>query len=55
MGGVPVDVAVRIILEEALKSGLEEIVLVAWSEEDFETFQRVAAQMDVEASLGETL
>ncbi len=55
VGGVPVDVAVRIILEEALKSGLEEIVLVAWSEEDFETFQRVAAQMDVEASLGETL
>ncbi len=53
VGGVPVEVAVRIILEEVLKSSLKEVVLVAWSNEDFETFQKVAAQMDIEASLGE--
>jgi len=53
VGGVPVDIAVRIVLEEIMSSKLEEVMLVAWSNEDFETFQRVAAEMDVEASIKE--
>ncbi|MCD6245135.1 MAG: macro domain-containing protein [Candidatus Korarchaeota archaeon] len=49
VGGIPVEKSVEIILEEAIKSNLEEIVLVAWSIEDFKTFQRVAAQKGVDA------
>jgi len=49
VGGIPVEKSVEIILEEAIKSNLEEIVLVAWSIEDFKTFQRVAAQKGIDA------
>ena len=49
VGGIPAEKSVEIILEEAIKSNLEEIVLVAWSIEDFKTFQRVAAQKGVDA------
>lgn len=43
VGGVPVETAVRIILEEVNNSDLGEVILVARSNDDFETFQRVAA------------
>ncbi len=48
IGGIPVEKSVEIILEETIKSNLEEIILVAWSIEDFKTFQRVAAQKGID-------
>ncbi len=49
VGGVPVDAAIRITLEEALNSNLDEVVLVAWSEKDFEIFQHVASEKGINA------
>lgn len=48
VGGVPVETSVRIILEEAISSALEEVLLVTRSEEDFLVFQRVATEMGIE-------
>ncbi len=53
VGGIPVERAVEVILEEAVKSNLDEIILVAWSTEDFEIFQRVAAQRGIDAIIRE--
>lgn len=53
VGGVPVETSAKIILEEALESNLGEVILVAWSNDDFATFKRVAAYMDVEPDIVE--
>lgn len=47
VGGVPVDVSVRIILEEVSPSPLEEVLIVTRSRDDFSIFQKVASEMGV--------
>ncbi len=49
IGGVPVDIAIRITLEEVLKSNLDKVILVAWSDEDFRIFQHVTLEMGIRA------
>ncbi len=49
IGGVPVDIAVKITLEEALMSNLDKVILVAWSDEDFRIFRHVTSKMGVRA------
>lgn len=47
VGGVPVEVSVRIILEEVSSSPLEEVLIVTRSRDDFSIFQKVAIEMGV--------
>lgn len=47
VGGVPVEESVRIILEEVASSPLDEVLIVARSESDFSTFQKVASEMGI--------
>ncbi len=49
IGGVPVDIAVKITLEEALMSNLDKVILVAWSDEDFRIFRHVTSKIGVRA------
>ncbi len=53
VGSVPVDTAIKITLEEISDSNLDEVILVAWSDRDFEIFRRVASEMDIKAHVRE--
>ncbi len=51
VGGVPVNTAIKITLEEISNSNLDEVILVAWSSRDFEIFRHVASEMGINAQI----